>query len=298
MKNQLLKIATKLTGKPEEEISSLLFDGDNIKEDAADVIIAEAESKVAKLRTSLKEVETTSFDKGFQKAEAKYKTLAEREFAEKTGIEFNDGETIDDLIERYKELNKPRKVTMPDDEVKKHPLYRALEKERVPKTEFDRVNGEFEQYKQQAARREMLSRVKPSVWSIVTGMNPILPKDPKVAETHRNVFLNEFDQFDYQVEGEDILVIKDGKRIEDSLGNPLKFADFVKDKATTYFEFMKQPPVGGAGQQGQAHGGAVSLAMPKTVEEFNSVRSKLSGKELVEYDTAGRLHLRQLGEKI
>ena len=296
MKNQFLKLATKITGKTEQEIQEKLFNGDDLNEDAADVLLSELETKISKAKGD----QTESFNKGYAKAEAKFKGEAERKFAESTGLDIEDGETIETLIEKYKEANKPKKAAMPDDEVKKHPLYRALEKERVPKSEFDRVNAEFEQYKAQSARREVLGAVKPKVWSVVAGMNPILPKEQKVSETIKSAFLSNFDNYDYQVENDEILVVKDGKRIEDKLGNPLKFDDFVKSEATNYFEFMAQPARGGAGNGSGAtpSGGALSIPMPKTVEEFNEQRAKLSGKELVEYATAAREHLRSNGAKI
>lgn len=292
MKNQFLKIATKVLGLPEEEAAEKLFNGDELSEDAADIILSGLENKIA----SVKKEGSENFDKGFKKAEAKYKSHAENVIKEALGIEITEGEELSEAVAKWQAENKKSKTTLTDDDIKKHPLYRQLEKERVPKEEYEKVLTEHEQFKSMAVKREVLAQVKPKVWATVTSMSPKLPTDPKVAETYRNSFLNTFDSYDYQIENDDILILKDGKRIEDNFGNPLKFQDFVKSNASSYFEFNKQEPKGGAGNQnGATNTGAVTSPMPKSWDEFNKTRATLTGKDLLDYSTAGRAHLQGLG---
>lgn len=294
MKNQFLKIATKVLGLTEDEAVAKLFNGDDLNEDAADILLTGLESKI----TAVKKEGADNFDKGFKKAEAKYKSHAETILKDTLGIEIAEGEDLSEVVQKWTQENK-KKSNLTDDDVKKHPLYRQLEKDRVPKEEYEKVIGEFEGYKQQSAKREVLAQVKPKVWSTVTSMNPKLPTDPQVSETYRNAFLSAFDDYDYQIENDDILILKEGKRVEDSFGNPLKFQDFVKSNASKYFEFQKQEAKGGAGNNNdnQTPGGAVTKPMPKSWDEFNSTRATLTGKDLLDYSTAGRAHLNQLGIK-
>lgn len=287
-------IATKLLNLTDEEVQSKFFEGEDLKETAADELLAAIELKL----TAAKKGETEAFNKGFQKAEAKYKTHAETVVKDVLGVEINEGEELSEVVTKWHSENK-KKSAFTDDDVKKHPLYRQLEKERIPKEEYEKVIGEFEAYKQQSAKREVLAQVKPKVWSTVTSMNPKLPTDPNVAETYRNAFLSIFDSYDYQVENDDVLILKDGARVEDSFGNPLKFNDFVKSNASKYFEFQKQDPKGGAGNNNDnpTPGGAVNKPMPKSWDEFNSTRATLTGKDLLDYSTSARAHLHQLGIK-
>lgn len=286
-------IATKLLNLTDEEVQSRFFDGEDLKDTAADELLSAIGTKL----TTAKQGETEAFNKGFKKAEAKYKAEAENTIKGVLGVEIGEGEELSDVVAKWHSENK-KKSTFTDDDVKKHPLYRQLEKERVPKEEHEKVLGEFEWYKQQAAKREVLAQVKPKVWSTVAAMNPKLPTDQSVAETYKTMFLNNFDSYDYQIENDDILILKEGKRVEDSFGNPLKFQDFVKSNATKYFEFQKQEPTGGAGNKNDGNmGGAVNKPMPKSWDEFNATRATLTGKDLIDYSTSGRAHLQNAGIK-
>lgn len=286
-------LATKLLNLTEDEVQSKYFDEDKLKDTAPDELLTAIGAKL----TAAKQAETEAFDKGFKKAEAKYKTEAEKTISTVLGVEINEGDDLTEVVSKWHAENKKTKTTFTDDDVKKHPLYRELEKNRIPKDEYEKVTSEFEQYKAQSARREVLGQVKPKVWSVVIGMNPKLPSDPNVAETYRNAFLSAFDEYDYQIENDDILILKDGKRVEDNFGNPLKFQDFVKSNASKYFEFNKQAPTGGAGNGGQQGSGAVVAGMPKSWAEFNATCSTLTGKELVDYHAAAYKHLNDLGIK-
>lgn len=290
--NEFKYIATKLLNLTEDEVVSKFFDGDELKATAADELLSVVETKIK----AAKQVEVEAFNKGFKKAEAKYKSEAENTIKEVLGIEITDGEDLSEAVTKWHAESKKTKTTLTDDDVKKHPLYRQLEKERVPKEEHEKMLAEFDSYKSQAAKREVLAQIKPKVWGVVTQMNPKLPTDTKVAETYRNMFLNSFDEYDYQIENDDVLILKDGKRVEDSYGNPLKFHDFVKANATNYFEFNKQQATGGAGNKNeQPVTGGVNTPMPKSWDEFNKTRSTLVGQAMLDYSKAGRAYLEQLG---
>lgn len=290
--SEFIYFATKLLNLTEDEVKQRYFDeNDAVKENAADEVLGAISKKIADAKTESQQ----NFDKGFQKAEAKYKSAAEKAFAEKTGIELTEGRTLDEMIEEYAERN--RKKSLTDADIKTHPLYRDLEKSTVKVDEYNKLKSEHEQFIANFQRKSLLDQVKPKVWGIVSSMNPILEQNPKVADTRKNMFLSAFDAYDYQIDGDEVIVMKDGNRIEDQFKNPLKFDEFVKSHAADYFEFNKQDPKGGAGNGngGGNNGSGFDIPMPKSIDEFNAQRAKLSGEKLVKYGELGRAHLQRLG---
>ena len=289
--SDFIYFATKLLNLTDDEVKQRYYENDAVKEGAADEVLGAISKKIMDAKTESQQ----NFDKGFQKAEAKYKTAAEKAFAEKTGVDYSDGRTLDEMIEEYAERN--RKKSLTDADIKTHPLYRDLEKSSVKVEEYNKLKQEHEQFVTNFQRKSLLDQVKPKVWGIVSSMNPILEQNPKVAETRKNLFLSTFDSYDYQIEGDDVIVMKDGNRIEDQFKNPLKFDEFVKSHAADYFEFSKQEPKGGAGNNGGGNGSGsgFDIPMPKSIDEFNQTRAKLSGEKMVKYGALGREHLQKLG---
>ncbi len=287
--SEFIYFATKLLNLTEDEVKQRYYENDAVKDGAADEILSTVSKKITDAKTDGQ----ANFDKGFQKAEAKYKSAAEKLFSEKTGVEYSDGRTLDEMIEEYSERN--RKKSLTDADIKIHPLYRDLEKNSIKVDEYNKLKQEHEQFVSNFQRKSVLDQVKPKVWNIVSSINPVLEANPKVAETRKNTFLSLFDSYDYQIEGDDIIVLKDGNRIEDNFKNPLKFDEFVKDHASNYFEFNKQKPTGGAGNNGGGGDSGFDIPMPKSLDEFNEQRSKLSGEKLVKYGALGRDYLQKLG---
>jgi len=291
MISKILYIGTKLTGLSEQEFKEKYMDGDEIKDDAFDAMI---ESTSAKLEKRGQEM----FDKGFQKAEGKYKGVAEKKFKELTGVEADDSATIEDMIETFKESNKS-KSKHTDDDIKVHPVYRELEKNSVKKAEYEALRTEFDSYKASEEKNKVLGNVKPKVWDVVSKMNPVLEANTKVAETRKNTFINAvISGVEIVADGDDIVLMKDGKRLEDKLGNPVSFDSYVKGEAENYFEFKKQEPKGGAGNGNNPPDPEGQFTAPKTIEEFNAKRAEMKGEDLVKYSRFGAEALKQQGIEI
>lgn len=258
-------VITKQFNKTEDEIGQLLYEGDQLKPDAGDVILTWNEEKIKKLKADRDD----NFNKGFQKAEKEVKTKVEKTFKELTGFT-SDAEDFETLVKSYVEESATKTKTKPltDDEIKKHPLFIQLEQSRVPKEDYERIMAEYNDYKNNVARNQVLETIKGKAWDIVSAKNPILPASPQIANTLREKFLEEFTQFDYEQQNGSIIVSKQGKRVEDQHGNLRAFDSLVAEVAGNFFEFQAQSDKGNAGNGG---GQTVVTSMPKTSAELSKI---------------------------
>lgn len=261
-------VITKQFSKSEDEIAQLLYEGEELKPDAGDLILTWNEEKIKKLKTDRDE----NFNKGFQKAEKEVKTKAEKTFRELTGFN-SDAEDFETLVKSYVEesASKTKTKTLTEDEVKKHPLFIQLEQSRVPKEDYEKIMVEYNDFKNNVTRNQALGTIKSKAWDIVTSKNPILPAAPQIANTLREKFLEEFNQYEYEDQNGSFVVSKAGKRIEDQHGNLRAFDSLVTELAGNFFEFQKQGEKGNAGNGG---GVTVVTAMPKTAAELNQLNAK------------------------
>ena len=263
----LLYVISKQFSKTVDEINELLYEDGNLKDDAGDTILQLNEDKIKKLKADREE----NFNRGYQKAQKEVLTSAEKKFKELTGFN-KDADDFEGLVSSYMEesAKKTKKVEPSDDDVKKHPLFIQLEQSRVPKEEFDKVSNEFADFKKNQERNMVLSTIRSKAWDVVAGKNPILPGSQQIATTIRNKFLEEFGAFDFEANNGEIVVLKDGKRVEDQHGNLKPFNNVVMDIAGNFFEFQAQGDKGNAGNG--AGGGSVSFnSMPKTGADLSKI---------------------------
>ena len=258
-------ILTKQFGKTDDEITALLFDGDELKADAGDTILAMNEAKISKIKAD----GTANFDKGYKKAEKELKSFAETKFKELTGYT-GEADDFEGLVSGYIEASAAKKppVKLTDDDVKKHPLFIQLEQSRVPKEEHEKVVNEYTDFKKNIVKNTVISKAKQMAWDEVAKKNPILPQNQTIASTLKNKFLEEFTNFDYEDQDGKLIVLKGEKRVEDQHGNLKPFEGVVMDIASNFFEFQKQGEKGAPGNNG---GTIVVSLQPKTAGELRKV---------------------------
>lgn len=239
----LMSLATKVYNKTEDEVKSLIYDGETIRDNAFDNLLTLDAARVSKFKAD----QQTYFDNGYKKAQSEVLGKAEKTFKEKTG--FNaEAETFEALIEQYQlEQAKNKKTTLKDEDIKVHPLYLELEKSRVPKEQYEQTRQEFENYKTKIERDKKFDIVKQKAIQVLAN-EKLREYDPKIKNNLTNLFLKEFEAYDdVNVDGDALILMKDGKRIEDAHGNIIPFESIVKSKITDYFEILKQDPKGSAG---------------------------------------------------
>jgi hypothetical protein len=242
--NAVLKsFVAKAYNKSETEIDGLITDETGVRDDGFENLLTLDTSKTKRLKGDSQ----TMFDKGYQKAEAEIKSKAEKAFKEKTGFN-EDADNFEELLDKYVEQVKtPAKTALTDDDVKRHPAYLALEKERVPKADFEKVKAEFEDYKAGVSRNEKMNSIKSKVLNKFNTFQIEQIENPTVKAKRTDLFLREFDGYDYEMDGDNVIIIKDGKRLEDDHGNLVQFDKFIENTAQEHFVFLKQSPKGSAG---------------------------------------------------
>lgn len=270
----LIFTGTKLFNLNEDEFKKIILDDDgNIRNNAGDLILDKDKARVDKWKSDRDD----AYNKGHQKATKEALTSAETKFKEITGWEGNGEEGFDDMVKAFLEdqAKKSKKPTLSDDDVKKHPLYLELEKSRIPKEEYEKIKGEYEDFKKNTSRNQILQGIKSKAWGIVSQKNPILSENQAVAENRRNDFLAKFGGYDYQEQDDGtIIVLKEGKRLEDDHGNPQQFENFVMGLASLNFDFKKQSDKGGAGGDDDDDTGTSVTEKPTTQDQLNAVLEK------------------------
>lgn len=221
--------------------------------------------RVEKLKTSGGKDGT--FQDGY--AKAKKEVLSDFEKQLKETFEIESEKTGLDLITEIltaKTSEAGKKGQLTDDDVKKHPVYQAAEKAfkkqlTDKETEFKTKLSEVESA---AKKAQTFSSVKDNALAILEGLNPIYAKNPKVATTIKNQFLNELQGFDFERQADGSwLVTKDGKVVEDGHGHSKSFEDIIKETSESYFEFQENNGGQNAGNENKDNGSGGNVTVPK-----------------------------------
>jgi len=268
-KNLLVGVLTKTLNKTDEEVSDLLYqkadDSDEVtlKEGALDLVLDADAQRVSNLKKSAKPDEKVLTDQ-YLKGKKEGKAELEAELRSAAGIETSaiGLDLVKEVVNHLSDCNIPT-----DEQIKAHPLYVALEKERVPKEDYNKLNTDFEEFKSNLDKTQRLSRIKNDVLSILPTFNPVISENQVVAQTRQQDFLQKFEGYEYELQEDGNHIIKrNGSRIEDPHGNPIKFKDFVKDVAALNYDFKVSDDVGNAGNRNTAATKAVGV--PKTEKGY------------------------------
>ncbi len=243
-KQVLQSLLTGIFSMTDGEIAELLYSDGKIKDDADQLLLERHAKKVEKINAEKQKY----FDNGYSKGKKESMERVEKEFKEKTGM---DGEDFEAMLTAHLEAVKT-KPKHSDDDVKRHPLFIDLERNSIKKEQYDALKTEFETYKQQEQRRNALGRVQSKAWELTSARSPILSDNPLVAETRKGDFLRKFEEYDYEINDDLIVVVKDGKRLEDKHGNIITFDAHVGKLAEMCFDFKKQQDRGNAGNNQNA----------------------------------------------
>ena len=258
--------------KPAEEIAELLYqkgeDGklsENLVENAADLLKQWDVERVKALRESGGDNKKALDDqrkRGYKEAREEL----EKELREQYGIE-SDNKGADLVAEI---VARASKSDLPDDKIKRHPLYLSLEKRltdevKTLKEQHEAERGEIEK---QYAKKFTLSDVKRRALEELDKLNPILPESAQIAANYKRLFADAFNNFDFEAqENGQYLVIKDEKRYEDGHGNPVGFDKLVKETAAQFFQFKEQSAKGSAANKNGSSAGNGEFKLPTSMEE-------------------------------
>lgn len=235
-----------------------LLDGENLKED--DVLNKILDIDTQRVATLKAPSVDGTFQQGYAKAKKEVLEALETQLKDEYKIETDKTglELIAEIVtENLKANGKGGEIT--DDDVKKHPTYQSMVRDYKKtladkETEFTNKITELETSQKKATT---FTTIKEKANVLLETLKPILSKNPKVATTIKNQFLNELQGFDYEVQADgSVIVTKDGKAIEDAHGHSKGFDEIVKGIAENYFEFQGNNGGSNAGNQNRADGGA------------------------------------------
>jgi hypothetical protein len=278
-KESLLYLTTKQFNLTEDEAKTLLFDGEELKENAVDILLEKDKERVDNLRKQREE----KYNEGYQTAEKKFKSHAEETFKKLTGYKGTEAK-FEDMFQIWyddqkKKLQAKHEVT--DDDVKKHPLFIQLETQTISKEKYDELQRSFDEFKTTQQRQQVMGVVTEQAWSLVAAKEPILEQNEKVAANRRRDFLAKFSAYDYDLQDGKIIVIKEGKRIEDAHGNLITFDAFVDGLAGDYFVFRAQSDKRNVGNAEGGEDGTVLTDKPTTAKEYHAALDKWNGSSEV-----------------
>jgi hypothetical protein len=232
----LIYILTKIYNKTEQEILSQIFKDGEID---PEIVLTEITKRIEKNKNENEK----KFDDGYGKGKGESLKIFENAIKEKYGIQsdLKGLELIDHVVSE--KINSP----IEEDKIKISKPYLTLEEKiktgYVLKTEYDTIKKEYDNYRINNVKNQTFDGIKNKVWDKLKEWNVVFPSDPVRAKTYENAFLNDLKNFDYETpEGSmEPIIIKDGKRLEDALGNTTKFEEHIKNIASRWYEFSQQP---------------------------------------------------------
>lgn len=241
-------------------------DGTELKADALETLLKHDVERVGKLKPDTKKF----FDDGYKKAQSEALTKIEKEFQEKTGFK-SEKKGVELFIEYAAQKHEGGEIT--EDAIKKHPLYiNTVEKLSSEKeAAVLAVQGEFDNFKSELKNKETFSSVASKAIDVFNSLKPVLSTDATKAKRQMEDFVTKLKEFDYEIQGDKIIVLKDGKIHEDSHGNRIPFEKIIKEKADMYYDFHATDPKSSPGNgkpEGDGAAKKFEVVVPKTEQDY------------------------------
>lgn len=243
MNDVMMNFLTKVFNKTEDELGELIFEGEGddrkIRDGAADALIDLDAKRIGRLKDEYSGDQTKKFDEGYKKAQKEVLSKFENQFKEQTGFD-SDLTGVDLIMEWSKGLGKESKVTA--ENIKTHPEFLKIESEwnKSHQEEIQKVKGEFDEFKSNVERNQVMGKIKDMAETEFMKLNPVLSQDPAKRKAQTGMFLERFDKYNYEFTDDGVVIMNDGKRLEDSHGNRVSFGNFVKSEADKLFDYEVQ----------------------------------------------------------
>lgn len=240
-----------------EQVASTLYtvdaDGnptDEIAEGVLEKLAAAHAEHVKTLKgTSDKKVADDQYKRGIREG---LETL-EKELKAEFGIE-----STATRAELVKEIVAAKSnPTITEDAVKIHPLYLQIERKGKAEVEAVRteMQGKIAEIENGQKRRTTIATVQEKALAKLAILRPILEANQTVAANRQKMYAQQFEQYDYELDDKgNILVMKEGKRVENDHGHPILFDDLAATTAAQFFEFHKTDPKGSPANKGVVTG--------------------------------------------
>ena len=277
---------------PEAEVSSLYDEEGNWKEGSTDVLKAKNADRVQRER------DKATADRKEQHQRGRKERGIELEKALKAvGVEIGEA-TGEEAVQKFNEFLESKVAAaakpsdLDDNGVKSHKLYRELEKasQAALKAKEDEHSKAWTERDAKDQRERILSDVKSKAKSIFDELKPNLPEDPKKAAKLVGVLMSEFDGLSYEMDGDELLnKDKDGKRLENDHGHPIKLDDLVKSKSAEYFDFQASEKRGSIGDPTKGTKAAIKLQKPATRQAYAQQLHEINSNANLSAEERGKM---------
>ena len=211
--------------------------------------------------TKLKEDQASQYKRGQKEVASKMEAQLKDKFgvdSDLTGVEL-----VDFILTTELEKVKGKG----DEDITAHPEYLKLksESDRMLKAKDKEWQKKIEDLELKHARESMFSKVKERAFAELDNLRPIRPEDAKKAQKWKEKYIEDLRAYDFTEQQDGmIVVLKDGKPLQDSHGYNKSFADLVKETAAEIFDFQTaESRSSAANQQTQSN-----FAAPRNEEEF------------------------------
>lgn len=210
--------------------------------------------------TKLKEENDSQYKRGQKEVATKFET----KLKEKYGV--SSDETGVDLVDLILTTELEKVKGKGDEDITAHPEYLKLksESDRMLKAKDKEWQKKIEELESKHTRESMFAKVKDRAFAELDNLRPILPEDAKKAQKWKEKYIEDFRAYDFTEQDGTIVVLKDGKPLQDSHGYNKSFADLVKETAAEIFDFQTaESRTSAANQQTQSN-----FAAPRNEDEF------------------------------
>jgi hypothetical protein len=210
--------------------------------------------------TKLKEENDSQYKRGQKEVATKFET----KLKEKYGV--SSDETGVDLVDLILTTELEKVKGKGDEDITAHPEYLKLksESDRMLKAKDKEWQKKIEEIETKHTRESMFAKVKDRAFAELDNLRPILPEDAKKAQKWKEKYIEDFRSYDFTEQDGMIVVLKDGKPLQDSHGYNKSFADLVKETAAEIFDFQTADDRTSPGNRQQQS----NIIAPRNEEEF------------------------------
>ena len=261
MSDFLNEVMQTLYNLPENEVAELLYkksdDGTlttEFREDAKEVWLQKNAEHIQNLQKNYKPVDTTElWNKAAQETKAKEWTKIEKKIRLEFPTVDPEGKLKGEELFTAIKAEQLKQAQYDPEKVKTTSEYRALEelaRQQLEEKELE-VAKRIQEIESNFQKQKQWGEMSKAIRAEFMGMGPVLPSDVNKAARQVDDFVNsKFQEYEYQRQDDGrVLIMKGGVRVNNAHGNAMYLSDLVKSIGDQYYDFVKQPPAGNAGNE-------------------------------------------------
>jgi hypothetical protein len=204
----------------------------------------------------------------------------EKAVKDKYGIESDNigVELIDEILGA-----KIEEVKGAGEDISKHPevLKMKLENDKLLKAKDKEWQGKLDALNQDFEKRSIKSEAAKIALAELRRRKPILPKKPEKVQTWEDTFVKRVLEAEYQKQGDTIVVLRDGKPLQDEHGYTVTYTDYVNSVADDMFEFYEAEDRSSSGNRQQSGSAAQEIIIKDKADFIEKSRLAKTPEERI-----------------